>query len=122
MAFVFAPRVGIPLWTMTFVMVVITAPLSTPMLQMSPTPLFVIAVAGIALLGFAMPAALPWLRASRSLMRVPPPRHMARTHAAAMATATIVRRLGEANRTVADDAMDAARMDDDGGWQKSPRV
>jgi hypothetical protein len=64
--------------------------------------LFAIAVAGIALLVFTMPGAIPWLRTSRSLVRILPSGNRA---------------LDERNRRTADDALDFARMEDDGGWQ-----
>jgi len=69
---------------------------------MLPATLFAIAVAGIVLIVFTMPGAIPWLRTSRSLVRVLPSRNRA---------------LDERNRRTADDALDCARMDDDGGWQ-----
>ena len=85
---------------------------------MPPTTLFVIAAVGIALIVFTVPSAIPWLRTSRSLVPVLPSRHRDRTNAAiAIAAGAGVRRLDEPNRRTADDALDSARMDDDGGWQ-----
>ena len=62
---------------------------------MLPATRFVIAFVGIALLVFAMPNTIPWFRRSRSGF---PRRH-------------------EPLRRTADDALDSARMDDDGGGQ-----
>jgi hypothetical protein len=76
------------------------------------------AVVGIGLIVFTMPGAIPWLRTSRSLVRVLPSRHKDKTSAAiTLAAGTCVRTLDEPNRSTADDALDFARLDDDGGWQ-----
>jgi hypothetical protein len=110
MALAFARRLAIRLWAIAFFTVALTAP--------PPTTLFVIVVVGIALIVFTVPSAIPWLRTSRSLVPVLPSRHRDRTKAAiAMAAGAGVRRLDEPNRRTADDALDSARMDDDGGWQ-----
>jgi len=109
MALVFARRLAIPLWAIAFFTVALTA---------SPPTLFVIAVVGIALFVLTVPSAIPWLRSSRSLVPVRPFRHRDRTKAAIeMAAGAGVRKLDEPNRRTADDALDSARMDDDGGRQ-----
>jgi hypothetical protein len=84
---------------------------------MPPTALFVMAVFGIAVITFTMPGVSPWVRTSRSVVRVVPSRHRHKTSVAiTMAAGTCVRTL-EPNKTTADDALDLVRMDDDGGWQ-----
>ena len=116
MAFMFYRRLAIPLWAIAFVAVALAAPPPATLLLMPPTTLLVIALAGMAVLVFAMPSAFPWLRTSRSLAPVRRSRHRDRP-AAAIAMAAGVRRLDEPNRRTADDALDSARMDDDGGGQ-----
>ena len=101
MALVFRRRLTIPLWVTAFLAVAVTTPQPPMLFLLLPATLFAIAVAGI-LIVFTMPGAIPWLRTSRSLVRVLSSRHRA---------------LDEPNRGTADDAMDCARMDDDGGWQ-----
>ena len=100
MALVFRRRLTIPLWVTVFLAAALTTPQPPMLFPMLPATLFAIAVAGI-LLVFTMPGAIPWLRTS--LVRVPSTRRLA---------------LDERNRRTADDALDCARMDDDGGWQK----
>jgi hypothetical protein len=122
MALVFARRLAIPLLAIAFLTVALTAPSPAPPFLMPPTTLFLIAIIGIALIVFTVPSAIPWLRRSRSLVPVLPSRHPSRhrdrTNAAiAMAAGAGVRRLDEPSRHTADDALDFARMDDDGGWQ-----
>ena len=118
MALVFARRLAIPLWAIAFFTVALTVPPPATLFLMSPTTLFVIAVVGIALIVFTVPSAIPWLRRSRSLVLVRPSQHRDRTNAALeMAAGAGVRKLEEPNRRTADDALDSARMDDDGGWQ-----
>ena len=118
MALVFARRLAIPLWAIAFFTVALTASPPATLFLMPPTTLLVIAVVGIALIVVTVPSAIPWLRTSRSLVPVLPSRHRDRTNAAiAMAAGAGVRRLDEPNRGTADDALDSARMDDDGGWQ-----
>ena len=101
MALVFRRRLTIPLWVTVFLAVALTTPQPPMPFLMLPAALFAIAVAGI-LIVFTMPGAIPWLRTPRSLVRVPSTRRRA---------------LDERNRRTADDALDCARMDDDGGWQ-----
>ena len=118
MALVFARRLAIPLWAIAFFTVALTASPPATLFLMPPTTLLVIAVVGIALIVVTVPSAIPWLRTSRSLVPVLPSRHRDRTNAAiAMAAGAGVRRLDGPNRRTADDALDSARMDDDGGWQ-----
>lgn len=101
MALVFRRRLTIPLWVTAFLALALTTPQPPMLFLMLPATLFAIAVAGI-LIVFTMPGAIPWLRTSRSLARAPSTRRRA---------------LAEPNRRTADDALDCARMDDDGGWQ-----
>ena len=72
MALMFHRRLAIPLWAIAFFTVALAAPPPATLLLMPPTTLFVITLAGIAVLVFAMPSAFPWLRTSRSLARVKP--------------------------------------------------
>jgi hypothetical protein len=73
MALMFHSRLAIPVWVCAIA--VFTVALAAPppaALLLPPTTLLVIALAGIAVLAFAMPRAFPWLRTSRSLARVTP--------------------------------------------------
>jgi hypothetical protein len=118
MALLFHRRVAIPLWAIAFFTVALTAPPPGTLFLMPPTTLFVIAAVGIAAILFLMPGATPWLRTSRSLVRVLPSGHRDQVSAGiVVAAGTSVRALDEPNPTTADDALDLVRMDDDGGWQ-----
>ena len=109
MAFVFQRRLAIPLWAIAFLAVALTAP---------PTTVLAIAAVGIAAIVFVMVGSIPWLRTSRTPVRVVPSRHRERPSTAiTLAAGTAVRTLDEPNRNAADDALDLVRMDDDGGWQ-----
>ena len=123
MAYVFHRRLALPLWAIAFCAVALTAPPPTALFLMPPSTLFVITVAGMAVVAgivFAMPDAIPWLRKSRSLARVRPSRQRNRASAGlTMAAGTCVRTLDEPSLIAADDALDLVRMDDDGGWQTS---
>lgn len=122
MALMFHRRLAIPLWAIVFFTVALAAPPPATFLLMPPTTLFVIALAGIAVLVFAMPNAFPWLRASRSLARVTPAIHRDEASAgSAMDGGSCARTPDEPNRLTAEDALDLVRMDDDGGWQMPDR-
>jgi hypothetical protein len=71
MALMFHRRLMVPLWAMTFFAVALAEPPPAALL-LPPTTLLVIALAGIAVLVFAMPRAFPRLRTSRSLARITP--------------------------------------------------
>ena len=117
MALMFARKLAIPLWVIAFFVVAITAPPSAMLFLMPPTTLLVIAV-GIALILVTMSGAIPSWRMSRSLVPVRPSRRSERTKAEiAIVAGAGVRRFDEPNRRTADEALDCARMDDDGGWQ-----
>ena len=73
---------------------------------MPPTTVFAIAAVGISAFVFLMLGAIPRLRRARVLVAVTP-----------MAPVAGVPGLDEPNRRSADDALDLARMDDDGRWQ-----
>jgi hypothetical protein len=93
MALVFERRLAIP-WAAAFFAVVLTAPpTATPFLP--PTTALAIAAIGIAAIVFLMPGPIPSLRTARGAG---------------------VRTLDEPNRSTTNDALDLARMDDDGGW------
>ena len=118
MAFVFNPRLAIPLWAIVLFTVALTAPPPAALFLMPPTALFVIVAVGIAAIVFSIPGAVPWLRTSRAPVGVRPSGHGGPASAAIMAAAgTCVRTLDEPNRGERDDALDLVRMDDDGGWQ-----
>jgi hypothetical protein len=119
MALVFHHRLAKPVWAIAFFTVALAAsPSATPFL-IPPTTLFVIAALGIALIVFTKPDAVPRLHTSRSRVRVLPPGDGGKTTAAiSMATGTRVHMLDEPNRRT-DDALDLARMDDDGGCRGS---
>ena len=119
MALLFQRRLAIPLWAITFVTIALAVPPPNTLFLVPPTTLFVLAVVAIALLIFAIPGAVPWLRTSRSVVRVPPPgRDRDKTRAEITLTAgTCVRTLDVPNSSIEDDTLDLVRMDDDGGWQ-----
>ena len=118
MAIMFHRRLAIPLWAIAFFTVALTARPRATLLLIPPTTLFAIALAGMAVLVFAMPRAFPWLRTSRSLARVKPFIHRNEASAGGAVDGGIcVRTADEPNRHTAADALDLVRMDDDGGWQ-----
>lgn len=119
MAFVFHRRLALPLWAIVFFMVALTAPPPAMWFPMPPTTLFVIAAFGVAGIMMMMPGLVPWLRTSRSVVRVPPSRRhdQASATVVSMTAGAWVRTLDEPNRRERDDALDLVRMDDDGGWQ-----
>ena len=118
MALMVYRRLAIPLWAIAFFAVALAAPPPATRLLMSPTTLFVVALAGMAALVLAMPGTVPWLRTSRSLARVTPSRHRDEASAGSATDGGIcVRTPDEPNRQTAEDALDLVRMDDDGGWQ-----
>jgi hypothetical protein len=117
MAFVFHRGLTVPLWAVA----VCAVALSAPALVMPP----VVALLGIAVFASAMPAIARWLRPSHQVVDV---LQAADEHAAPrcelfMTTGTRTRTCEEATdartRAVAD-AVDLARMDDDGGWLMAP--
>ena len=70
MALMFHRGRAIPLWAIAFFTVAHAAPPPPALPLMPPTTLFVIALAGIAVLVFVMPGACPRLHSSRSLALV----------------------------------------------------
>ena len=74
MAIMFSRRLAIPLWAIVFLTVALAATPPATLLLPAIT-LFVIALAGLAVLVFAMPGAFPWLRTSLALARVKPSIH-----------------------------------------------
>jgi hypothetical protein len=108
MAFRFHRGLSIPLWVIA---------VSAVALGTMPGA---IALLGIAVVGFTIPAMAKWLRPSRPLMDVLPAigRHPARAGGLIVAGGTHTRTLEEAVQVRAQAAADAAddvRMDDDGG-------
>jgi hypothetical protein len=111
-------RLAIPLSAMALFAIALTAPAGATLLLMPATTVFVVAALGITAMTFWTSRAIPSLRPSRSLARVPPSGH--RDHGSegiVIAGGICARTLEEPNRSAADDALDLVRMDDDGGWQ-----
>jgi hypothetical protein len=118
MALMFHRRLAIPLWAIAFFTIALAAPAPATLLRMPPTTLFAIALAGIAVLVFAMQGAFPWLPTSHSLARVIPSRHRDEASSgSAIDGGTCARTPDDPNWHTAEDALDLVRMDDDGGWQ-----
>jgi len=65
------PAITAWIWAIAFFTVALAAPPPGALL-LPPITLFVIALAGIAMLAVAKPRAFPWLSTSRSLARVKP--------------------------------------------------
>ena|ERR1051326_3589804 len=88
------------------------------LLPMPAATVFVVASLGITAMTFWTSRAIPSLRPSRPLVRVPPSgqRDQA-SEGIVVAGGICARTLEESNRNAADDALDLVRMDDDGGWQ-----
>ena len=117
MGFLVHRRVAIPLSAIAFFTVALTAPAAVPLLLMPPTTVFVAAV-GITTLVLLTAGAIPFLRASRSLVRVSSSRQREQpSPRITIAGGTCVRVLEQPNRSAADEALDLVRIDDDGGWQ-----
>jgi len=111
-------RLAIPLSAMALFTIVLTAPAGATLLLMPATTVFVVAALGITAMTFWMSGAIPSLRPSRSLARVPPSGHRDQgSKRIVIAGGICARTLEESNRNAADDALDLVRMDDDGGWQ-----
>jgi hypothetical protein len=110
MAVVFHRRLAIPLWTMAFFAVALTArPPATP---------FLMGLLGIVAITFTIAGLVPWFRTSRSVAHLVSHRHRDKGSAAvSIDRGTSVRTLDEAKMNTAEDALDLVRMDDDGGWQ-----
>ena len=111
-------RLAIPLSAMALFAVALAAPPGATLLLMPATTVFVVAALGITAMTFWMLGAIPSLRPSRSLARVPPSGHRDQeSKRIVIAGGICARTLEESNRSAADDALDLVRMDDDGGWQ-----
>ena len=111
-------RLAIPLSAIAFFTLALTAPTAATLLLMPATTLFAIAAVGIAAIVLLMPGAMQSWRASRSLVRVLPSGHRDQAGPGIEMTAVIcVRTLEEPNQSVADDALDLVRLEDDGGWE-----
>jgi hypothetical protein len=111
-------RLAIPLSAIALSAIALTAPAGATVLLMPATTLFVVAALGITAMTFWTSGAIPPLRPSRSLARVPPSGRRDQGSEGIVITGGIcARTLEESNRSAADGALDLVRMDDDGGWQ-----
>jgi hypothetical protein len=117
MALVFQRGLAIPVLAVAFFTVALTAPPTATLFLMPPTTVFALAALGIAAIVLLMPGAIPWLRTSRALVRLPSGHRDQPSAAITLAAGTGVCTLDEPNRRTADDALALVRMDDDGGWQ-----
>jgi len=99
MALLFTRRLAIPVWAIGFLIVALATPAHVTASSISPAALFVLAITGILVIVFSMPSAIEPLRMSRI--------------AAPAGAGT--RHLDEPSRRSADDALDFARLADDGG-------
>jgi len=115
-------RLAIPLSAIAFFTVALTATAAVRLLLMPPITVFVVAALGITALVFLTSGAIPFLRASRSLVRVPPSRKWEQASPRiAIAGGIWVSMPEQPNRDAVDEELDLVRMDDDGGWQM-PRL
>jgi hypothetical protein len=97
--------------------IALTAPAGAKLLLMPAATVFVVAALGITAITFLTSRAIPCLRPSLSLARVPPSGHRdPASEGIVIAGGICARTLEESNRSAADDALDLVRMDD-GGWQ-----
>jgi hypothetical protein len=113
-----------PLSAIALFAVALAAPAGATLLLMPATTVFVVAALGITAITFLTSGAIPSLRPSHSLARVPPSGQRDQTSEGIVVAGSIcARTLEESNRSAADDALDLVRMDDDGGWQMArPRA
>ena len=98
MALLFSHRFALPVSAAIFVLVAFATPATVSPSSIGPATLFVVAVSGIAAILFARSGAIPWLRRPRLSMVAVSPAHS----------------VAARRRRMADYALDAARMDDDG--------
>ena len=118
MGFLVHRRLAMPLSAIALFAVALAAPAGATLLLMPATTVFVVAALGITAITFLTSDAIPSLRPSHSLVRVPPSGQRDQTsEGIVMAGSICARTLEESNRSAADDALDLVRMDDDGGWQ-----
>jgi hypothetical protein len=99
MALLFSHRSALSVSAVIFVLVAFAVPATVSPAFIAPTTLFLVALSGIAAILVARSGAIPWLRRPRLAMVAVIPSH----------------KLDAARRRTTDDALDAARMDDDGG-------
>ena len=111
-------RLAIPLSAIAVLAIALTAPAAATLLLMPANTVFVVVALGITAMTFWTSRAIPSLRPSRSLARVPPSGHRDQaSDGIVVAGGICARTLEESKRYAADDALDLVRMDDDGGWQ-----
>ena len=124
MGFLVHRRLAMPLSAIALFAIALAAPAGATLLLMPATTVFVVAALGITAITFLTSGAIPSLRPSHSLARVPPSGQRDQTSEGIVVASSIcARTLEESNRSAADDALDLVRMDDDGGWQMArPRA
>lgn len=109
---------AIPLSAIALFALALTAPAGATLLLMPAPTAFVVAALGITAITFWTSRAIPSLRPSRSVARVPPSGHRYQgSEGIVIAGGICARTLEAPNRSAADAALDLVRMDDDGGWQ-----
>jgi hypothetical protein len=87
-------------------------------LLMPATTVFVVAALSITAMTLWTSGAIPSLRPSRSLARVPTSGHRVQGgEGIVVAGGICARTLEKPNRSAADDALDLVRTDDDRGWR-----
>ena len=99
MALLFSRRLALPVSAVAFVLVAFAAPATVSPSSIAPVTLFVVALSGIAAILLARSGVIPWLRRPRFSMVTAHPSYS----------------LDAQRRRTADDALDAARLSDDGG-------
>jgi hypothetical protein len=107
-----------PVSAMVLCLVAFAAPAAATPLLMPPTTVFVVVALGITAIVFLMSSAIPFSRASRSL--VPVARSGQWEQASSRITLTggiCARTLEQPDCSTAGDALDLVRRDHDGGWQ-----
>ena len=99
MALLFSRRLALPVSAVAFVLAAFAAPATVSPSSIAPATLLLVALSGIAAILLARSGAIQWLRRPRL----------------SMVAANPSRSLDAQRRRTADDALDAARMADDGG-------
>jgi hypothetical protein len=111
-------RLAIPLLAIAFFTVAVAVPAAAAPLLIPPTTALVVAALGITAIVFLMSSAIPFLRASHSLVPVRGSGQWEQASSRITMTGGIcTRTLEQPNWSTTDDTVDLVRRDDDGGWQ-----